>query len=128
MKKVRQIRAFSVALIVLFLATSTLTGIVRTNDTGDFLSTQSFQSNSESPYNSDQDFPFEEKEKEFEDKSETDDRSNTFTSNFFFICELGRQAPAVASEFDGFSFFNSAGRITNGLQVPLFLRNHALLI
>lgn len=124
MKKVRQIRAFSVVLIVLFLA---LTGIVRISDASDFFSSTAFQPGPENPYGSDQDLPFEEKEKEFEDKSETE-RSNTFTANLFFICELSGQMPAAASDFDGFSFFNSAGRKTNCPRVPLFLSNHSLLI
>lgn len=128
MKKVRQIRAFSVALIVLFLATSTFTCMARNTNADDFLSSDSFQSNSDSPYSSDQEFPFEEKEKEFEDKSETDDRSNTFVANFVFICELSRSTSSTASDFNGISFFNSAGDITTSPQVPLFLSNHTLLI
>lgn len=127
MKKVTQIRFLSIALIALFLVTSTLTSVVRT-DAGDIHSARSLQAKSDTPYSSDQQFPFEEKEKEFEDKSETDSRSNTFTSNFFFICELSRQVPATASDFTGVSFFNSADRTAASPQVPLFLSNHTLLI
>lgn len=128
MKRVRQIRIFSIALIVLFLATSTLTCVAANSNADDFTSSRSLQTSSDNPYSSDQQFPFEEKEKEFEDKSETDDRSNTFTSNFFFICDISQQTPDIVSDFNGFSFFNSAGRIESGIQVPLFLSNHTLLI
>jgi hypothetical protein len=126
MKKVRQTRLFSVALIAMFLVTSTLSQAVAGSDTGDFHSCSSFQTKSDIPYGSDQQFPFEEKEKEFEDKSESTGKDNTL-SNFFFICEISCESPRASSDFNGISFFNSASVVT-GSQVPLFLSKRTLLI
>jgi hypothetical protein len=124
MKKVRQTRLFSVALIVMFLATSTITRVVAGNDAGELKSSYSLQSHSEAPYSSDQQFPFEEKEKELEDKSESTDKDLTHVSNFFFICEISCPSPDVVRDFNRIFFYNS-GSVP---QVPLFLSNRTILL
>jgi hypothetical protein len=127
MKKVRQIRLFSVALVIMFLVTSTLTRVAAGNNAGDFHSSDSFQAQSDAPYGSDQQFPFEEKEKEFEDKSETTDRDETPESNLFFICEIASPSPDVSGDFKGIFFFNSRS-VVPGPHLPLFLSNRTILI
>jgi hypothetical protein len=124
MKKVRQARLFSVALILMFLATSTLTRVVAGNDAGDFHVSSCLQPQSDNPYSSDQQFPFEEKEKEFEDKSETTDKDETHVSNLFFICEISMPRLDVATDFNRTISINL--RFLS--SVPIFLSNRTILI
>ncbi|HZY82143.1 MAG TPA: hypothetical protein VFE50_21610 [Cyclobacteriaceae bacterium] len=105
MSKVRQTRWFSLVLIVAFLAASTVVRAAAVEDANDFNSNQ---------------------EEQFEDKSETgdkDDKSNSFTSNFFLICEVSH--PPVSCNYDRNSRYTD---LNTAKPVPIFLRNEALLI
>ncbi|HMJ68265.1 MAG TPA: hypothetical protein VK508_05195 [Cyclobacteriaceae bacterium] len=125
MKKVKQTRLFSVALVIVFLATSTLTRVVAGNNAGDSHSSCSIQTQPEAPYGADQQFPFEEKEKEFEDKSEA--AGDTLVSNLFFICFISSPSPDISDDFKGICYYNSSSAIP-GPRVPLFLSNRTILI
>lgn len=104
-----QKRAFSLTMIVAILMTSILAGA---------FTPQSIDDNTTS---TDQQFPFEENEKEFEDdKDEVDEKSNVH----FLVCEF---SPYVNADLDEANLVFLNSKRTRG-HLPLFLINRTLLI
>ena len=109
-------------MIVAFLATSTLACAVTFNDNGDIHSASTYQKASDSPYSSDQQLPFEEKEKEFEDKDEVDDKGSAFGVGLHFICY-------IETDYDRVDYSLATVRTFSPTKnLPLFLSTHTLLI
>lgn len=124
MKKVRQLRLISAVLIVAFLATSTLARAVSFENVGDLHSTSFLHTKSDAGCSSDHQYPFEEKEKEFEDKSETDDKVGFLSSNFFFICELRIEENPANDIAD----YGRGSSPISAQQIPLFVSHCTFLI
>lgn len=111
MKRVAQKRAFSLIMIVAILSTSILACAFTPKNTGDSQKTSS-----------DQQLPFEENEKEFEDKDEADERSNGFGASLFLINEISRPcylSTVIVSITRTYSSQN---------HLPFFLTYHRFLI
>jgi hypothetical protein len=111
MKRAAQKRVFSLAMIVAVLSTSILAFTFVPTSAGDTQTTSS-----------DQQLPFEENEKEFEDRDEADERNNGFGISLYLIDETGNPyyiPTAIAS---------SSGKHFSRQGLPLFLTNRKLLI
>jgi hypothetical protein len=124
MKKARQIRFLSIVLIVAFLATSTVARAMCSEASGESDNSYFLHAKAETPYSADHQFPYEEKEKEFEDKSESD-KSEAFGSNFYFICDVRSSTPAESYSISNNVYVNS---LLATRHLPLFLSNCTLLI
>lgn len=122
MKKFRQLRIIAASLIALFLATAVSTNTFGNGDDTS-ASSISFHQKGSASHSTDHSFPFEEKEKEMEDRSET----NPGTLSDFFVCLVSTIAnPSVEGTSGGaYDAPRSCGDATN---LPLFLAKRTILI
>ncbi len=127
MNKVRQIKFVYFLLIVAFVATSTVARSLSSEASHEAADSQFLHATPDTPYAGDHQLPFEEKEKEFEDKSESD-KNDAFDSNFYFICEVRSSTPAELAAASGSSYFNISGLLSAHTNVPLFLSKRTILV
>jgi len=117
MKKASRKRFLSLIMIVAFLGTMSVALTLSSYTTDNFHSESSIQTQSEVPCGSGQQLPFEEKEKEFEDKGLS-------AASLFVIYELEYFSHRTSQNFSAILPETNVQR----LQVPLFLSYHTFLI
>lgn len=121
MKKLRRLRMIAAALVAMFLATAVSASAFGANDDVQ-TSTFAYHQKAGTTPGSDHNFPFEEKEKEIEDRSESDPG----TLSDFFVCLISTTAASADSDDDtGYDAPRVCGDSAN---LPRFLAKRTILI
>jgi len=128
MKKLHQLRLSSVVLLLTFLASAIVGRIVSAETFSQETWDVAIHGHSELPISANAQLPFEEKEKELEDKADPDGDPRISLDNYSFICDF---APAyrVAEQIPSRFILLSRDPVAPvDFSPPIFVRDGALLI
>jgi hypothetical protein len=127
MKKLHQLRLSSVVLLLTFLASAIVGRLVSAETSTQEFGNLAIHGHSELPYNTNAQLPFEEKEKEFEDKDDNGSDPRISLDNYTIICDF---APAfkVSEQTPSSTLLSPEPVDRIAFSPSIFLRDGAFLL
>lgn len=127
MKRINQTRLSAVVLLLSFIASSVVTKIITAETSAPEVWNIALHAPGATPLNGNTQLPFEEKEKELEDKTDRDDASRLALENSPCICDLTSGYQAAETPYQ--TLVLSREQVAPTLfSTPLFILKSSLII